>query len=58
MAYYSAVSNPFLKLDATTDVTSDHSHFHLVGSAKWKNFRKRVDEISRAVGNTSPISSA
>ena len=50
MAYYSAVSNPFLKFDTSMEVSNDHSR-HLVGSPKWKNFRIRVDEISRVVGS-------
>ncbi|KAG6873309.1 hypothetical protein C0995_000462 [Termitomyces sp. Mi166 len=53
MAYYSAISNPFLKLNAPTDGTQDHSPYLLVGSPKWKTFRARVDEISRVVGTTS-----
>ncbi|KAG6919412.1 hypothetical protein DXG01_006295 [Tephrocybe rancida] len=53
MAYYSAISNPFLKLDFPTEVAQDHSPYLLVGSPKWRNFRERVDEISRIVGNTS-----
>lgn len=51
MAYYSAISNPFLKLDPTVDATSESSRYVLVGSSKWKNFRLRVDEICRVVAN-------
>ncbi|CAA7259731.1 unnamed protein product [Cyclocybe aegerita] len=53
MAYYSSVSNPFLKLDCSGDGSSNE-HFPLlvVGSPKWKSFKSRVDEISRVVGNT------
>jgi hypothetical protein len=52
MAYYSAISNPFLKLDAhgPSHVTSSPS---LVGASKWKFFKRRIDEISRAVGTTA-----
>ncbi|KAJ7781260.1 Sedlin, N-terminal conserved region-domain-containing protein [Mycena metata] len=53
MAYYSALSNPFLKLDAPTDATNDHSPYLLVGRSNWKNFRRRLDEISRVVSNPS-----
>ncbi|KAG6814200.1 hypothetical protein H0H92_000877 [Tricholoma furcatifolium] len=53
MAYYSAISNPFLKLDAPTDAAQDHSPYLLVGSPKWKTLRDRVDEISRVVGTAS-----
>ncbi|KAJ8583770.1 Sedlin [Rhizopogon salebrosus TDB-379] len=41
LAYYHASSNPFLRLYNTPAS---------VGSAKWKCFRQKVDEISRAVG--------
>ncbi|KAF9259488.1 Sedlin [Marasmius fiardii PR-910] len=53
MAYYAAISNPFLALQASTDFVHDspRSHSLLVGSQKWKNFRSRVDEISRVLGN-------
>jgi len=51
MAYYSAVSNPFLKFDTSIEASNDHSRYLLVGSPKWKNFRIRVDEISRVVGS-------
>jgi hypothetical protein len=51
MAYYSAVSNPFLKFDTPMEASNDHSRHLLVGSPKWKNFRLRVDEISRVVGS-------
>ncbi|KAJ7283682.1 Sedlin [Mycena rebaudengoi] len=55
MAYYSAISNPFLKLDAPADTTNDHSPYLLVGRSNWKNFRQRIDEISRVVANpTNP----
>ncbi|KAG5646621.1 hypothetical protein DXG03_002925 [Asterophora parasitica] len=50
MAYYSAISNPFLKLNPPTDAAHDQSYL-LVGSPRWKNFRLRVDEISRVAGN-------
>jgi len=55
MAFYSSISNPFLKLDAPTDATNDQYPFLLVGGAKWKNFRRRVDEISRVVGTAMPM---
>ncbi|KII94759.1 hypothetical protein PLICRDRAFT_47771 [Plicaturopsis crispa FD-325 SS-3] len=49
MAYYSAVSNPFLKLEVPVDATADQSSFLPVGSVKWKTFRRRVDEISAVI---------
>ncbi|KZP32928.1 Sedlin [Athelia psychrophila] len=51
MAFYTSISNPFLKLDANDPAL-------LVGGAKWKGFRRRVDEIARVVGVTVPLSSA
>ncbi|KAG8218848.1 Sedlin [Butyriboletus roseoflavus] len=51
MALYQAVSNPFLKLDVGSELGSDQLPYLVVGSAKWNTFRKRVDEISRALGN-------
>jgi len=51
MAYYSAIANPFLKLNLPPDASqAAHSPYLQVGSSKWKAFRRRVDEISRAVG--------
>lgn len=46
MAYYSAISNPFLRLD---DSEPSRNLLHVVGGAKWKNFRRRVDEIANSV---------
>ncbi|TRM67615.1 Sedlin, N-terminal conserved region-domain-containing protein [Schizophyllum amplum] len=57
MAYYSAISNPFLKLDSATEPLSEKSVFLLAGSPRWKNFRKRVDEVCRAVSNPAPLAS-
>lgn len=54
MALYHAVSNPFLKLDVGMEPGSGNSEqvpYLVVGSARWKTFRARVDEISRALGN-------
>ena len=51
MALYQAVSNPFLKLDVASEQTSDQSPYLVVGRTGWKTFRKKVDEIGRALGN-------
>lgn len=51
MALYQAVSNPFLKLDVGSELGNDQQPYLAVGSAKWNMFRKRVDEINRALGN-------
>ncbi|KAF9451697.1 Sedlin, partial [Macrolepiota fuliginosa MF-IS2] len=47
MAYFNAISNPFLMLESTTESTGDTSPHLLVGSDKWKSFRRRVDEVAR-----------
>ncbi|KAF8138701.1 Sedlin [Boletus edulis] len=53
MALYQAVSNPFLKLDVGTEPANDQLPYLAVGSSRWKTFRARVDEISRALGNNT-----
>jgi len=50
MAYYSSISNPFLKLDSFGDGSNEQSSIITVGSHKWKSFRRRVDEISHSIG--------
>ncbi|TFK28767.1 trafficking protein particle complex 2 [Coprinopsis marcescibilis] len=49
MAYYGAISNPFLALESSTS-TIDQRTYILAGSPKWKGFRRQVDTISRMVG--------
>ncbi|KAJ3722989.1 Sedlin [Lentinula raphanica] len=51
MAYYSAISNPFLVPPDTSGAVHDSARPVLAGSPKWKQFRRRVDEIARIVGN-------
>jgi adenine nucleotide transporter 17 len=51
MAYFTAISNPFLRLERDTEPSSDTSPYLLVGSAKWKTFRRRVDEVARTVAH-------
>lgn len=51
MTYFSAISNPFLRLDTNTDFSGDTSAYIALGSAKWKYFRRRVDEVARAVAS-------
>jgi trafficking protein particle complex subunit 2 len=58
MAYYASISNPFLKMDAASDAVSEHSPTLRVGGAKWKGFRRRVDEIANLVGTATPASNA
>ncbi|KAF5369872.1 hypothetical protein D9758_001076 [Tetrapyrgos nigripes] len=56
MAYYSSISNPFLTHSDTSDSSQDGSRTLTVGSTKWKNFRRRIDEITRVVGSPSTTS--
>lgn len=51
IAYYSSVSNPFLKLEGSRENGGEQSSLLGVGSSKWKNFTRRIDEISRLVGS-------
>ncbi|GBE79481.1 Uncharacterized protein SCP_0206810 [Sparassis crispa] len=53
-AYRQSVANPFLRLNAPVDGTIDHAALLLVGSPKWRGFRRRVDDIGRAVGAIGP----
>ena len=53
MAYYSSVSNPFLKLECSKENGGEQSSLLGVGNSKWKKFMRRIDEISRVVGNTN-----
>jgi len=54
MAYYSAISNPFLKLEAPAEASHDHFLCLQVGKPKWKKFRKRVLELGQLYGNIPP----
>ncbi|EIM87790.1 Sedlin [Stereum hirsutum FP-91666 SS1] len=52
LAYYQSVSNPFLKLHSSLDAPNDHATLLHAGSSKWKSFRRRVDDVARAVAQT------
>jgi len=54
MAYYHALANPFLRLDAPYDIGTDHAAVLVQGSRKWKGFRRRVDDVARACGVNLP----
>ncbi|KAF8913867.1 Sedlin, N-terminal conserved region-domain-containing protein [Gymnopilus junonius] len=58
MAYYSSISNPFLKLNCAADSNSEQSLLLAVGGPKWKNFKHRVDEICRIVGQNANITAS
>jgi trafficking protein particle complex subunit 2 len=53
MAYYFSVSNPFLKLEGSKENGGEQSSLLGVGSSKWNNFMRRIDEISRVVGTVN-----
>ncbi|KAE9410477.1 trafficking protein particle complex 2 [Gymnopus androsaceus JB14] len=53
MAYYSAISNPFLMLQDSLAAGQDSTRSLLAGSPKWKSLRRRIDEITRIAGNSS-----
>ncbi|KAH8105010.1 Sedlin [Phellopilus nigrolimitatus] len=55
MAYFQSLANPFLRLDAPYDATSDHAALLVQGNRRWKGFRRRVDDVGRAVGANVPI---
>ncbi|EIW61424.1 Sedlin [Trametes versicolor FP-101664 SS1] len=48
--YRQSVANPFLRLSAPIDGYNDNAALLAAGSPKWKAFRKRVDDIGKAVG--------
>ncbi|KAI5122162.1 hypothetical protein M0805_007061 [Coniferiporia weirii] len=50
MAYFQSLANPFLRLDAPYEATSDHAALLVQGGRRWKGFRRRVDDIGRALG--------
>ncbi|KAJ3558372.1 hypothetical protein NM688_g969 [Phlebia brevispora] len=54
-AYRRSVSNPFLRLQSPLDTATDQVTLTMVGQSQWKGFRRRVDEIGRAVGGGAPL---
>ncbi|KLO19769.1 Sedlin [Schizopora paradoxa] len=54
MAYYHALANPFLRLDAPYDAVVDHTALLVQSKTQWKGFRRRVDEVARACGVNVP----
>ena len=52
--YTEALANPFLRLKASHDTTNDHSNLLTLGQSKWRNFERRIDEVSRAAGTIFP----
>ncbi|KAI0959611.1 hypothetical protein AcW1_004394 [Taiwanofungus camphoratus] len=57
-AYRLSVANPFLKLNAPMEGLNDHAAILLAGGAQWKGFRRRVDDIGKAVGAAGPVTGA
>lgn len=54
MAYFQSLANPFLRLDAPYDSAADHTALLVQGGKRWKGFRRRVDDVGRAVGANVP----
>jgi len=54
MAYYHALTNPFLRLDAPYDAIVDHTALLVQSKTQWKGFRRRVDDVARACGVNVP----
>ncbi|KAI0796816.1 Sedlin [Abortiporus biennis] len=59
-AYRRSIANPFLKLNSpgSENIVTDHSTIIYAGTPKWKAFRRRVDEIGKAVSTGVPIVSS
>ncbi|CCL99401.1 uncharacterized protein FIBRA_01419 [Fibroporia radiculosa] len=55
-AYRLSVANPFLKLSTPLENVNDHAVSLSAGGTKWKAFRRRVDDIGRALG--APVTGA
>lgn len=55
MAYFQSLANPFLSIDAPYDATADHTALLVQGGRRWKGFRRRVDDVGRAVGANVPL---
>jgi hypothetical protein len=50
MAYFQSLSNPFLRLNAPPDATTDHASLLVQSNKRWKGFQRRVDDVGRAIG--------
>ena len=57
-AYRLSVANPFLKVNMPLETVNDHAAMLSAGSAKWKAFRKRVDDVGRLMGASVPASTS
>lgn len=57
-AYRRSVANPMLRLKAPMDSATDHVTLLMAGHSEWKGFRRRVDEIGRAVGGAVPLANS
>ena len=55
MAYYQSLANPFLRLNTPFDAPPDHTALLVQGGKRWKGFRRRVDDVGRAVGANVPV---
>lgn len=57
-AYRLSLANPFLKANTPLEGVNDHTAMLNAGSAKWKGFRRRVDEVGRALAGVTTSSSS
>lgn len=57
-AYRLSIANPFLKVNMPLEGVNDHAAMLSAGSAKWKAFRKRVDDVGRLLGASVPASTS
>ncbi|KZT72489.1 Sedlin [Daedalea quercina L-15889] len=57
-AYRLSIANPFLKVNMPLEGVNDHAAMLAAGSAKWKAFRQRVDDVGRAMGASIPSSTS
>ncbi|PCH41525.1 Sedlin [Wolfiporia cocos MD-104 SS10] len=55
-AYRLAVANPFHKLNTPLEGVNDHAAMLAAGGARMPAFRRRVDDIGRALGAPVPVS--
>ncbi|KAL5508513.1 hypothetical protein ACEPAH_6132 [Sanghuangporus vaninii] len=55
MAYFQSLANPFLRLNTPFDISVDHTELLVQGGKRWKGFRRRVDDVGRAIGANVPF---
>ncbi|PPQ72198.1 hypothetical protein CVT26_006929 [Gymnopilus dilepis] len=58
MAFYSSISNPFLKLNSAAETNAEQSAALTVAGPKWKTFKRRVDDICWIVSQNASTTSS